>query len=880
MKRYLTLLLAAVVGATVAPAAGQVAAASDVPANVPKKGLVAHWAAEGDARDSAGQNHGALKGGATFAPGKFGQAFKLDGKDDYVDFGNPKALQITGSQTIAMWIRPDRLGVEQNLLHKAYGGEGAVTLDRSGQVVYYYGSAGADKEPHCYLYTGGRAGADCSTVGFDIGTRSLGPPVGQTKLKAGQWTHLVSVRDMKTKKLAWYVNGALVVQAQFLGPALAKASPLALYVGKGHVKNYAGLIDDVAIWNRTLTAGEIRAVFAGRLNMPAFNPLANGLVALWLADGNAKDSLGKHHGKAGKGVSYTADRHGGAKGAFLFSGRTGFVEAPDRKELDTDDAFTLSAWINPRIWRVPNTDEPTIVAKWDGTRPGFGDYVLALTVDGRARLLVSPGPKSYAYDPVFSKSAAPKNKWTHLAATFDRGQMKLYINGKLEGNKTSARGKHTMRAEYAHDDVTIGGHWYNQHNFDGAMDDVAIWNRALSAEEIHAIVKMKSLRNIRTQPGFAVAPSVTREEGADAILLDNNEVLKGAILNESYELTTTFGKLKIQARDVIGLVPAADALQLWLLLADGQAVVGKPSQTLLEVKLTVGSTLKIPLRNIRECGYRISESKPKVAKITGAVVTLRSGERLIWTEIKSKLQLLTSYGKVDLPTKSLLQLEPAYGRFGGHRAVLAGGSVLSGRLQPAKLTLKLKLGPELAIARANMVSLASLTKPVKAAKAVYHAVLETRSGDKLIGRLADRRLTVRTRFGNVEIPPASARTITFDKAGAISAKIWDGSLISGKPVGPGVSFTIAPSGPTVKLPVAQIAQITRKIAMPPSEVIKKIEKRIAQLGAESYVDREKGQKELIAMGKSIVPLLKKYLAETRDPEIRQRLQEIIKALGG
>ena len=34
------------------------------------------------------------------------------------------------------------------------------------------------------------------------------------------------------------------------------------------------------------------------------------------------------------------------------------------------------------------------------------------------------------------------------------------------------------------------------------------------------------------------------------------------------------------------------------------------------------------------------------------------------------------------------------------------------------------------------------------------------------------------------------------------------------------------------------------------------------------------------MGKSIVPLLKKYLAETRDPEIRQRLEEIIKTLGG
>ena len=43
-------------------------------------------------------------------------------------------------------------------------------------------------------------------------------------------------------------------------------------------------------------------------------------------------------------------------------------------------------------------------------------------------------------------------------------------------------------------------------------------------------------------------------------------------------------------------------------------------------------------------------------------------------------------------------------------------------------------------------------------------------------------------------------------------------------------------------------------------MLKKIEKLIAQLGAESYVDREKAQKELIAIGKNIAELLKKYLA--------------------
>lgn len=85
--------------------------------------------------------------------------------------------------------------------------------------------------------------------------------------------------------------------------------------------------------------------------------------------------------------------------------------------------------------------------------------------------------------------------------------------------------------------------------------------------------------------------------------------------------------------------------------------------------------------------------------------------------------------------------------------------------------------------------------------------------------------------------------------------------------------------PAMKIPVARIASVTQMGASPPPQMLKKIEKLIAQLGAESYVDREKAQKELIAMGKSVVPILKKHL-NNPDPEIRQRLQEIIKALGG
>jgi hypothetical protein len=50
-------------------------------------GLLSWWPGEGDATDSLGQHHGTLANGATFAPGYIGQAFQLDGVDDYVELG-------------------------------------------------------------------------------------------------------------------------------------------------------------------------------------------------------------------------------------------------------------------------------------------------------------------------------------------------------------------------------------------------------------------------------------------------------------------------------------------------------------------------------------------------------------------------------------------------------------------------------------------------------------------------------------------------------------------------------------------------------------------------------------------------------------------------
>lgn len=599
-------------------------------------------------------------------------------------------------------------------------------------------------------------------------------------------------------------------------------------------------------------------------------------MAFWTADGHAKDSAGKNHGKVAPGVTFTADRHGKAKGAFLFNGKKGMVTIPDSAALDTDDAFTLSAWINPSAYTDQGGHSTAIFAKWYHSQT-HGDYIFYVNPDGRLSLCVCAGPR--VYEAHYSKSVVPKNTWTHVAATFNAGTIKFYINGRLDVTKVCTKVRRLDPAEYKTDDLHIGALYNNANSFNGAIDEVGLWGRALGAEEIKSLFKMRSLEQALrwAVPGV---PGVTRKAGMDRVALKDGNILLGTIENRKYTVSAFFGKIEVPAKDVVGLVQADKKIpHPRLILTSGQVVAGKLTGQKVQITLPgTGSTLRPSVDSIREFGYRISKAKPAAPASPGAMVFLRSGDCLAWTEIKHKLQLVTSYATVDLPTGSIRTIELG-GKTVRRRVQLANGSTLTGTLLPDRLKLKLKLGP---VAEVHNVQLVRLFGPAKPVALAGGATMVMRNGDRLLGRILDKTLTLKSALGAVKIRTTSIFKIEFDatRADTVTVKTWGGGVMKAQLVEPVVTFAIVPNGPTVKANSRQIVSITRSVASPPPEMLKKIEKLIAQLGAESYVDREKAQKALIAMGKNIAELLKKYLAETRDPEIRQRLEQIIKALGG
>src|SRR3990172_8478165 len=163
--------------------------------------------------------------------GKIANALDFDGVDDNVSLGNSTALQITGNQTISMWLKPNSFSARRNPYAKAYGGEGTITQETNGTINYFYGTGGGNTTPY---------------QGFTM----------SNPLILNEWTHVVIVRDLSNMTLRWYKNGAQTNQVA-ASYSSATASSLNAYIGKGYVSNYSGTIDDVRVYNRALLAPEI-----------------------------------------------------------------------------------------------------------------------------------------------------------------------------------------------------------------------------------------------------------------------------------------------------------------------------------------------------------------------------------------------------------------------------------------------------------------------------------------------------------------------------------------------------------------------------------------------------------------------------------------------
>lgn len=202
--------------------------------------LIGWWPVDGDLNDVSGRNHGKAQGNVTFAPGKVGQAFSLDGSS-FITMGNPLPLNLTGNQvTLSGWINP-RVNVPAIYFGKTQYG--------SSDYLLVYGTG-----LHAIVDLNGAAVSVLGYSDFPAKTKLYVPPIGE-------WTHIAMTYDGTTVTL--YANGEVIGQTFYSGNISGTDEPFNIggrAVDEGTGK-FNGLVDEVQVFNRALSADEIRRLF-------------------------------------------------------------------------------------------------------------------------------------------------------------------------------------------------------------------------------------------------------------------------------------------------------------------------------------------------------------------------------------------------------------------------------------------------------------------------------------------------------------------------------------------------------------------------------------------------------------------------------------------
>ncbi len=527
--------------------------AASLGCTTPPAGIVSWWQAEGNALDNAGTNNGVFQNPA-FGPGEVGLAFSFDGSGNNIKVLASPTLDVGhGGMTIEAWINPaDTTGRPI-----AEWGPGPSS---GGYGVHFYANAIAVGVLYANL------------VGTDGSSHVVQTAAGV--LTTNRFQHVALTYDKASGLAVLFVNGVVAVQSTF-GNFTPQTSA-DLYIGYrpsfipfGPV-SFKGLIDELSIYSRALSATEIQAIYnaaqAGKcfgptgptiyaqptnqsastgetvtfkvlasgttplsyqwtfnltnidgasgpslvltnvqqaqagtyavqvtnaygsiissnasltvIAMPPCAPPASGLVSWWPANGNATDIIGGQNGV----FTQPAFASGEVGQAFKFDGSGNNIRVPAYPSLDLGkgSGLTVEAWINPA-----NAASANPIVEW--APGGSGGYGVHFYAGGSAQLyadLYSAG------DHVIQTGTGvlTNNGFQHVALTYDRasGTARLFLNGLLA--KESALGSFTPQTSQ---DMYIGYRPsfipFGPYAFNGLIDEVSLYSRALTAAEVQAI---------------------------------------------------------------------------------------------------------------------------------------------------------------------------------------------------------------------------------------------------------------------------------------------------------------------------------------------------------------------------------------------------------
>jgi hypothetical protein len=426
---------------------------------VPTTGLVAEYLFDGDASDTGGNNIHGTVAGPILTTDRFGtadQAFYFDGADDYISMPVNSNFNFgTGNFSYNFWIRTtdNAYLIDARDSSNERGFIANINMDINGTELR-------------------------SILGNGSGAATTA--VSTTQYADGIWHCIGVVRE--GNRLYHYIDGVLIAENSASDPVIDIGVSNTTYIGRRMASTpaggfFTGVFDDLRIYNRALTQSELQSIYHENGYDPAlytYSVAADGLVAEYLFSGNPQDTSGNGlHGTIA-GATLTSDRYGSSNSAYSFSGSR--ITIADNILLEAEAVSSVSVWFSS----TSTSDQQSILSKYRSDTPGEDGWIVRTTTSWfktNAGVAV----------PQVTKPGFATNTWYHLVFTYNLTDKteKLFMNGVLVdedpwtetftfgGNSLSLGIGYTLT-----NSSTYTGYFY------GKIDDVRIYNRELSVEEI------------------------------------------------------------------------------------------------------------------------------------------------------------------------------------------------------------------------------------------------------------------------------------------------------------------------------------------------------------------------------------------------------------
>ncbi len=429
-----------------------------------------------EAEDVSGnEHHGQTFGGTSLTNDCGNVAFQLDGINDYIQVDSDELGEFYHQPfSVSFWVK--KLASSNswtNTFAVSQWGQGSVTSGEN-QWTISLSDDGFNNKPVFSVETG--------TTRYSA--------VSTSEIELSEWCHIVGVYSGSSISL--YVNGELEQEIS-TGSSPINSSGRNLKIGvndTGTSNLFSNMvIDDLRIYSKALTSDDIAELFTLPEDLP---------VAHYTFVDNADDVSGNgHHGQM-FGATQTVDHFGTPNSAYLLDGIDDYIQV-DYDELGEfyHQPFSVSVWVKKLAPSV-NWTNTFAVSQWGqgSVTSGGNQWTISLSDDGSNNKPVFSVEEGTTIYSAVSTSEITLSEWYHIVGVYSGSSISLYVNGEfIQEVETSSfpinsAGRNLMVG------VNDGG--TSIIHTEMAIDDLEIYCRALSSDEISELFEITSIAKLDT----------------------------------------------------------------------------------------------------------------------------------------------------------------------------------------------------------------------------------------------------------------------------------------------------------------------------------------------------------------------------------------------